>query len=99
MTDAPEPRPAAPARTLSPKLVSMTALGVSIMALVLAALPYASGGGDFGGKVRAYLLANPEVLDEVVEARDVRATTDRVTATNAAARANPAALAAGPGEP
>lgn len=98
MTDAPEPSPAAPAPRPSPGLLSMTALGVSMVALVLAALPY-TGGGDFGGKVRTYLLANPQVLDEVVQARDVRAETSRVSTTNAAAQANPASLIAGPGEP
>lgn len=99
MIDAPEPSPIAPARRLSPNLLSMTALGVSIVALVLAAAPYATGGSDFGGKVRTYLLANPQVLDEVVQARDARDANERTTATNAAARANPASLAAGPGEP
>jgi protein-disulfide isomerase len=99
MTDAPDQSPVAPPRALSPKWLSMTALAFSIIALGLAALPYANGGGDFGGKVRSYLLAHPEVLDEVVQARDARAATDRITATNAAARANPASLAAGPGEP
>ena len=99
MTDAPDQSPVAPARTLSPKWLSMTALAVSFIALALAALPYANGSGDFGGKVRTYLLAHPEVLDEVVQARDARAASDRITATNAAAAANPASLAAGPGEP
>jgi len=99
MTDAPDPAPVAPPRAPSPRLISMTALGVSFLALVLAALPYANGGGDFGGKVRTYLMANPEVLDEVVQARDARDANDRIAATNAAARANPSSLTAGPGEP
>ena len=85
MTDAPDQSPVTPARALSPKWLSMTALAVSIIAMALAALPYANGGGDFGGKVRTYLLAHPELLDEVVQARDARAATDRITATNAAA--------------
>lgn len=99
MTDAPDQSPVAPARALSPKWLSMTALAASIIAMVLAILPYANGDGDFGDKVRTYLLAHPEVLDEVVQARDARAATDRTTATNAAASANPTSLAAGPGEP
>ena len=45
MTDAPDQSTVAPARALSPKWLSMTALAVSIMALALAALPYANGGG------------------------------------------------------
>lgn len=98
MTDVPEPS-LAPARRLRPNVLSMTALGVSIVAFVLAAAPYATSGGDFGGKVRTYLLANPQVLDEMVQARDTRTANDRITTTNAAARANPASLTAGPGEP
>ncbi|MDP1913795.1 thioredoxin domain-containing protein [Brevundimonas sp.] len=42
----------------------MTALVVSIMALVLAVAPYATGR-DFDGRVRSYLLENPEILQEV----------------------------------
>lgn len=99
MTDAPDQSPVAPARALSPKWLSMTALAISIIALVLSALPYANGTGDFGDKVRSYLLAHPELLDEVVQARDARAWTNRMNAANAAASANPASLAAGPGEP
>ena len=99
MTDAPDPSPVAPARALSPKWLSVTALSISIIALLLAALPYANGNGDFGARVRSYLLAHPEVLDEVVRARDARAATDRMSTTNAAASANPTSLAAGPGEP
>lgn len=98
MIDAPEPS-LAPARRLSPNLISMTALGVSIVALVLAAAPIVTGSGDFGGKVRTYLLANPQILDEIVQARDTRAANDRITTTNAAARANPSSLTAGLGEP
>ena len=71
MNDTPDPSPVAPARALSPKWLSLTALSVSIIALLLAALPYANGTGDFGGRVRSYLLAHPEVLDEVVRARDL----------------------------
>lgn len=99
MTDAPDQSPVATPRALSPRLLSLAALTVSVIALVLTALPYASGGGDFGGRVRTYLLAHPEVLDEVIEARDARAINDRVSATNAAARNNPASLTAGAGEP
>jgi len=98
MNNAPESNSDAPARRLSPRLLSMTALVVSLAALILAALPYANGG-DFGGQVRTYLLANPQVLDEVIQARDVRAETVRVSTTNAAVLANPASLAAGSGEP
>lgn len=100
MTDTPDQTPAPPrgAGFLSPSRASMAALAVSILALGIAIAPYASGG-DFGGRVRAYLLANPHVLDEVVQARDARAESDRTEAVNAAVAANPSALAASPGEP
>ncbi len=42
----------------------MAALAVSVMALVLAVAPYATGR-DFDGRVRSYLLENPEILQEV----------------------------------
>lgn len=100
MTDTPDQTPASPsgAGLLSPSRASMAALIVSIIALGLAVAPYTSGG-DFGGRVRAYLLANPTVLDEVIQARDARAESDRAQAVNAAVAANPSALAASPGEP
>jgi protein-disulfide isomerase len=65
---------------------------------VLAAAPYATGA-DFGDRVRAYLLANPQVLDEVVQARDTRAKAERTTRTNAAAAADPGILSASADEP
>jgi len=49
--------------------------------------------GDFGGRVRAYLLANPQVLDEVVAARQANEDNARVAQINQAAAANPALLA------
>ncbi|MDP2117295.1 MAG: DsbA family protein [Brevundimonas sp.] len=100
MTDTPDQTPAPPrgAGFLSPSRASMAALAVSLLALGLAVAPYATGG-DFGGRVRAYLLANPQILDEVIQARDARAESDRTEAVNAAVAANPSALAAGPGEP
>lgn len=100
MTDAPDqtPKTSRLSRFLAGPRAGMAALAVSGMALVLAAAPYATGR-DFDGRVRAYLLANPQVLDEVVQARDVRAETNRVSTTNAAVQANPASLTAGPGEP
>ena len=51
----------------------VAALAVAVVALGLAGAPYLTGG-DFGGRVRAYLLANPQVLDEVVQARGDRRT-------------------------
>jgi protein-disulfide isomerase len=75
------------------------ALAVAVLALIVAVWPQVGGGGDFGARVRSYLLANPEVLDEVVRARDVKANADRVNALTKAAQANPALLQPGPNEP
>lgn len=74
------------------------ALGVSVLALGLAAAPYLSGR-DFGGQVRAYLMANPQVLDEVVAARQSAEDGARVEQINAAIAANPALLAHDPRDP
>ena len=74
MTDTPEPRPA-PAmfsRLLSGGRAGVAALAVSVVALIVALAPYATGT-DFGSRVKAYLLQNPEVLQEVSAALDQRA--------------------------
>ena len=107
MTDAPLPEPApatVPAR--SGDLMSWlgsggggaVALAVSVVALGLAAAPYASGDA-FGGRVRAYLMANPQVLDEVMAARQAAEEGARVEAINTAIAANPALMAADPRDP
>jgi len=74
------------------------ALAVSILALGAALFPYVSGG-DFGGRVRTYLLANPQVLDEVLAARQSAEDSQRVETVNAAIAANPALLATDPRDP
>lgn len=74
------------------------ALGVSVIALGLAAAPYLTGG-DFGGKVRAYLIANPQVLDEAVQARQAAEETNRVETINRAVAANAALMAPDPRDP
>ena len=76
----------------------VAALAVSIVALGLAAAPYVTGG-DFGGKVRAYLLANPQVMTEVQAAFETRAETVRVDTINAAVAANAALMAPDPRDP
>jgi protein-disulfide isomerase len=87
------------ARFGDPRMTA-AALAVAVLSLVVAAWPMVSGGsGDFGTRVRSYLLANPDVLDEVVRARDVKANADRVNQLTEAAQANPALLAPGPNEP
>ena len=74
------------------------ALAVSVLALGLSAAPYLTGG-DFGGKVRAYLIANPQVLDEAVQARQLAEETNRVETINRAVAANAALLAPDPRDP
>ena len=100
MTDAPEPTPETPRpnRFLSEGRAGLVALGVSILALVVAALPYATGG-DFDGRVRAYLLKNPQILQEVGAALQAREDTARVSAVQERAAANPALLAADARDP
>ncbi len=107
MPDVPSPEPgpaAAPARSgglltwLGSGRGGAVALAVSVAALGLSAAPYL-GGGDFGGRVRAYLLANPQVLDEVVAARQTAEDGARVDAINVAIAANPALMVADPRDP
>ncbi|NWE54583.1 disulfide bond formation protein DsbA, partial [Brevundimonas sp. P7753] len=90
------PTPAAPKGSLlsspSGKTLAGAALAVSVLALGLSATPYLTGG-DFGGRVRAYLVANPQVLDEVLAARQANEEQSRVETINAAVKANPALLA------
>ncbi|WP_309627867.1 thioredoxin domain-containing protein [Brevundimonas sp.] len=74
------------------------AVAVSVVALGLSAAPYLTGG-DFGGKVRAYLLANPGVLDEAVQARQLAEEGNRVDTINAAVAANAALMAPDPRDP
>lgn len=99
MTEAPDQTPEPPRRDfLAGPRTGMAALAVSVIALVLAAAPYATGG-DFDGRVRSYLLGNPQILDEIIQARDLQASTERVRTINAAVAANPNVLAVGPREP
>ena len=70
--DAPQTQTPAPKgsilSSLSGKTVAGAALAVSVLALGASVAPYLTGG-DFGGRVRAYLIENPQVLDEVLAAR------------------------------
>lgn len=75
-----------------------TAFAISLVALGLAGAPYLTGG-DFGGKVRAYLIANPQVLDEAVQARQSAEENNRVEAINRAVAANAALMAPDPRDP
>lgn len=97
-TDRVEPSAPSVTRWLTPVRLSAAALAVSAAALAVAVTP-ALGGGDFGQRVRAYLLANPQVLDEVVAARQGAEDQARTQAIDAAASAQPALLAADARDP
>ncbi len=101
MTETPEPKPASslPGRLLSGNRAGLAALAVSVVALVLALAPYASGG-PFGSRVRAYLVENPEVLQDVSNALELKAQQEQLVLNrqktveiNARAAANPGLLA------
>lgn len=103
-TPPPEPTPARDPQARDPLAWfgsgrgGAAALAVSVVALGLAAAPYLTGG-DFGGRVRAYLIANPQVLDEAVQARQAGEESKRVDAVNAAVAQNAALLAPDPRDP
>lgn len=93
----PAPPPADRSRGwMSDPRVGVAALAVSVVALGLSAAPWL-GGMD--GRVRSYLLTHPEILDEMLQARQAREDRQRVDAVNAAATANPALLAPDPRDP
>jgi protein-disulfide isomerase len=99
-TDQPAVTPPAAAKgrfALSGTVLGGAAVAMSAVALALSAAPYLSGG--FGGKVRDYLISNPQVLDEVLAARETMESQSRVQTINAAAAANPALLAADARDP
>lgn len=98
MTETPPETQPAPARPLPRPTAGRIALAVSVAALGLAAAPWL-GGGDFDGRVRSYLLANPQVLDEVFAARQASEDNARVDQVNAAVAANPALLTHDPRDP
>lgn len=76
---------------ISPTVLSGAALALSVVALGMASLPYLGGG--IGPQVRNYLVQNPQVLDEVLAARQQQEEQGAVSAINAAVEANPALLA------
>jgi protein-disulfide isomerase len=102
MTDELPPAEATPPKTALQHWVSgrsVLALIVSVIALALAAAPYAAPA-LFGAKVvRPYLIAHPEVLDEAVTAQQQQANATQISDVNAKVAANPGILAVGAGEP
>ncbi len=71
------------------------ALAVSVVALVLAAAPYATGR-DFDGRVRSYLLENPEILQEVSLKLEEKAQQAQIAQTRVHAQEMTARVAANP---
>lgn len=100
MTDLPPSEPQKP----EGKLLSLdgkyglAALGVSVVALIVAVLPYAADGG-FDGKVRAYLLKHPEVLVETSSALRAKQERPQIDAVKARVAAAPHLLAVDPRDP
>lgn len=90
MTDeTPATQPARRQPWLTGARAGYVALGVSAIALALAAAPYFTGGSD----VRAYLMAHPEVLQEASMALQTKDAQARVDETNKLAAANAVLLA------
>lgn len=73
------------------------AVAVSVLALGLSV--WASFGGGFETRVRTYLVENPQILDDMLQARDQQAATQRIERLNAGIAALPQVLEPGPGEP
>jgi protein-disulfide isomerase len=93
-------KPAAVARRPVSLYLSAAALAVSIIALGMTATLNAGGTNDaFGKKVRAYLMQNPQVLDEVVQAREAQSDLVRTSGINEALKANPDLLKADARDP
>lgn len=107
MTDTPDQTPAKPrfGGFLAGPRANMAALAMSVAALGLAAAPYATGG-DFDGRVRSYLLNNPEILQEVSLKLEEKAQQSQLVQAREHARemtariaANPALLTVDAGDP
>jgi protein-disulfide isomerase len=102
MTEPDAPEPAPETRDLLAWFGSgrggAAALAVAVIALGFSIAPYATGG-DFGSKVRAYLMANPALMDEIAQARQQAEADSTVQRINAAVAANPALMAADARDP
>jgi protein-disulfide isomerase len=98
MTESPDPRPAPSlsGRLLSGNRAGLAALAMSVVALVISVAPYATGT-DFGSRVKAYLIQNPEVLQEVSQALDQKAQQQQIVENRAKTAEITATAAANPG--
>ena len=93
MTDTPEPQAEVPAPRpfLSGLSTGKAALAVSVVALALAAFPY-FGGGTSDARIRAYLLNNPEVMQEMSTALQIRSDSQLADSITRRAAASPSLL-------
>lgn len=100
MNDTPKTTPevTGASRFFSQGRAGVAALAVSVIALGVAVAPYLSGQ-DFDGRVRAYLLRHPEVLQEVSTALQTKEDSARTGAIQARVAANPTLLAADARDP
>lgn len=106
MTDTPPKAPETPTpkaedhRTksgASTPVLAGAAVAISAVALILATLPYLGLGS--GAQVRSYLLKNPQILDEMLEARQAAEDRNVTSAIDQAAAANPRLLEADARDP
>ena len=81
----------------STPVLAGAAIAISAAALILAGLPYLGVG--VGPQVRGYLLNNPQILDEMLEARQIAEEQNATSAIDSAVAANPKLLAADPRDP
>lgn len=72
--------------------VAQAALAAAAVALVVAVVPWFTGGPS-DGQIRRYLLEHPEMLQEMSAALQVKADNDRTATINQRAAANPQLLA------
>ncbi len=99
MTDTPETAPDAPIPARRPSdRMGLAALAVSVVALIAAIAPYASGEG-FDARVRGYLLKHPEVLQEVSRAFESQQQQGVADLISQRVAANPGLLAIDAGDP
>lgn len=97
MTDAPETSPDAP-RPAPFDRMGLAAFAVSVVALIAAVAPYASGNG-FDARVRGYLLKHPEVLQEASRAFESQQQQGVADLISQRAAANPGLLAIDASDP
>ncbi|MFN3538419.1 MAG: disulfide bond formation protein DsbA, partial [Brevundimonas sp.] len=96
--DRPAGRPADRTHWIRDPRLGVGALGVSVLALAVAVTPLLVGG-DFDNRVRTYLLNHPEVLEEMLQARQMQQQSAGTEAINEAIAADPSLVAHDPRDP